>query len=315
VKRCYDISPASGQTATVRFYFTEAERNGRSLPNLKVLHYSGTWTPEAGPTAYGGSGDQQYVEAQNISDFSPFALDELLVSTKVFLPLVQRDQTLPPATPVLNPIPTPNATGSYAVSWSTANLAISYTLEEDTANTFPHPTQVYNGPNTAWNASGKTNGTYCYRVRGNNANGSSAWSATQCVTVSIPTGPTPGFWAGPGVELYVTADRQYVHNFAVYISVSGCGNYKITHTSPDAKITNNQFSFSGSFYASGTFTSSTTASGSGGFSHYYIYNCGYITGTFGWSAIWSNSAPPSVTPQEVIRLEGDRPVLRSFEPR
>jgi len=148
-------------------------------------------------------------------------------------------------------------------------------------------------------------------VRGDNSYGSSAWSTTQCVTVSMSTGPTPGYWSGQGVELYVTTDRQYVHNFAVTINVQGCGTYKITRT-VDSKITNNQFSFTGSFYASGTFTSSTSVNGTGGFNNFSLSGCGTINGTFTWSATWQHSAQTNYNPQEVIKLDGEREVLPKF---
>ncbi|MCR4407572.1 MAG: M4 family metallopeptidase [Anaerolineae bacterium] len=109
-----------------------------------------------------------------------------------------------------------------------------------------------------------------------------------------PSGPTPGFWRNNdwSVEFYVTTDRAYVDNFAIYVSVSGCGNYKITHT-PLESISNNQFSFSGSFYASGTFSSNTTASGTTGLNHFYISGCGYVNGgPWSWSATWRSSSQP-----------------------
>jgi hypothetical protein len=74
VRRCFDITPDAPINATVLFYFTEAERNSQVVDNLKVMHYTGSWAEEAGPTTSGGSGDAQYVQAQNINDFSPFAL-------------------------------------------------------------------------------------------------------------------------------------------------------------------------------------------------------------------------------------------------
>ena len=43
---------------------------------------------------------------------------------------------------------------------------------------------------TSWNASGKTNGSYGYRVRACNSAGCSAYSATGTVTVSVVTAPT-----------------------------------------------------------------------------------------------------------------------------
>jgi len=75
VKRCFDIAPASALTATVRYYFSEAERNGQVLDDLLVYHYDGDWTEEPGPYTRGGTGDAQYVQAQNVDDFSLFALD------------------------------------------------------------------------------------------------------------------------------------------------------------------------------------------------------------------------------------------------
>ena len=90
IKRCYDISPDSTQTATVRFYFSETERNGQSLGEMKVLHQAGFWVVETGTTTYGGSADQQYVQAEGINDFSPFSLGKPESATMIFVPLVQR---------------------------------------------------------------------------------------------------------------------------------------------------------------------------------------------------------------------------------
>ena len=119
-----------------------------------------------------------------------------------------------------------------------------------------------------------------------------------------PSGPTPGFWESTtGDEFYVTSDRASVDNFAIYISVSGCGSYKITHN-PLEPINNNQFSFSGPFYASGTFNSTTTASGTDGLSSFYIPGCGYVSGgPWSWNATWQNSSQPTFMSAEVGRSE------------
>jgi hypothetical protein len=103
----------------------------------------------------------------------------------------------------------------------------------------------------------------------------------------------PGFWLdlyGPG--FYVTTDRAYVDDFTIYISVPDCGlyNYQVTHSSQEP-ITNDQFSFSGSFYASGTFHSATTASGSTGLNKYNISGCGKVSGgPWPWNATWQSSS-------------------------
>ena len=105
------------------------------------------------------------------------------------------------------------------------------------------------------------------------------------------SGPTPGFWqsSGGAMEFYVTANRDYVDDFAIYVDVSGCGKYKITHLILEP-ISGNSFSFSGPFYASGTFSSQTAASGTTGLSDHYISGCGYVTGgPWPWSANWMYS--------------------------
>jgi subtilisin family serine protease len=117
-------------------------------------------------------------------------------------------------------------------------------------------------------------------------------------------GPNPGFWESTtGDEFYVTTDRKNVDNFAIYVNVTGCGLYKITHL-PLAPIANSNFSFSGTFYASGTFKSATTASGTDGLSNFLISGCGYVNGgPWSWNAAWQNSSQPTVQTAEVVGPE------------
>ena len=106
--------------------------------------------------------------------------------------------------------------------------------------------------------------------------------------------PTPGFWESPsGDEFYVTTDGLKVDNFAIYVSVTGCGNFKITHTAPEP-ISNNRFEFTGSFYATGTFTSDTAGEGTDGLSQFEIPGCGIVSGgPWAWEAVWKNSSQPA----------------------
>jgi hypothetical protein len=112
---------------------------------------------------------------------------------------------------------------------------------------------------------------------------------------SASPGPTPGFWkSGTGDEFYVTTTGTYVDDFTIYIYVNapGCGYYKIVH-SPQEPIANNQFSFGGSFYASGAFNSATAASGTDGLNNFYIAGCGTISGgPWPWNAVWQSTAQP-----------------------
>lgn len=99
-------------------------------------------------------------------------------------------------------------------------------------------------------------------------------------------------------------------DFAIYISVSGpgCGNYKITHTAQEP-ITNDQFSFTGSFYASGTFASETTASGTDGLNNFNIPGCGSVSGgPWSWDADWKNDSQPRFLPAEVVGPDRVEPV-------
>jgi subtilisin len=130
-----------------------------------------------------------------------------------------------------------------------------------------------------------------------------------------PSGPTPGFWEGVYEEFYVTPDSAYVDNFAIFVNVPGCGNYKITHL-PQEPISSNQFSFSGSFYASGTFDSVTEAHGTEGLNNFYIPGCGYVNGgPWSWTDTWQDSSQPTVFAElaspEMVEPIGERSEYRT----
>lgn len=107
----------------------------------------------------------------------------------------------------------------------------------------------------------------------------------------------PGLWLEDDVdcpgctEFYITTDGAKVDDFAIYITVPGCGDYTVTHTLLEP-INNMAFAFTGPFYASGTFDSYTTAHGSEGFNNFYIDGCGYINGSFTYTASWYDSSQP-----------------------
>jgi subtilisin family serine protease len=227
----------------------------------------------------------------------------------IYLPLVTKNWPPIPHAPTLNAItPNPSTDGSYTVSWSAGSgpAPTSYDIEENGTIIQSN----YAGASRSF--SGKSNGTYTYRVRGRNSYGAGSWSTSRQVSVQIPSGPKPGFWQDTttGTEFSVTTNRAYVDNFAIYISVQGCGNYKITHT-PQESISNDKFSFSGPFYANGTFNSNTTSSGRSGLSEFYIDGCGTVSGgPWSWSASWQHSRL-SVVPAEVVETDAVMPVERN----
>lgn len=111
-----------------------------------------------------------------------------------------------------------------------------------------------------------------------------------------PAGPQPGYWRDDlRLEFYVTSDRKYVDDFAVYIT-GVCGNYKITHVVPEP-ISGNAFSFGGPFYGSGTFSSTTVASVTAGLRDFYIDGCGFVTGgPWTSTATWRYAAAATSAP-------------------
>ncbi len=123
-------------------------------------------------------------------------------------------------------------------------------------------------------------------------------TATSTATLPAGTGPTAGFWQEDGTygcagcsEFYVTTGSPMVDNFAIYISVTGCGNIKLTRTNPEYAINNNYFSFTGTYYANGSFGSQTVVSGQYGLSSHYIPGCGNVSGgPWSYQSVWKNSS-------------------------
>ncbi len=133
-----------------------------------------TATSETSPTMAAVAADTTMVET---------------VTRYVYLPLVLKRWPPVPDAPVLIPISIPGSYGDYTVSWNSAYLAITYTLEEDDSVAFSNPMTRYSGSGTSWSAWGKLIGTYYYRVKATNSWGDSSWSNIQSVTVLPPDVP------------------------------------------------------------------------------------------------------------------------------
>jgi CSLREA domain-containing protein len=77
VRRCFELDPTTSQAATVKFYYTEAERNGQDNAAMNVYHWNGSsWVGEPGSYSRGGSGDGQWVQVEGVDEYSPFALGD-----------------------------------------------------------------------------------------------------------------------------------------------------------------------------------------------------------------------------------------------
>lgn len=73
VRRSYEITPGTSQTALTRFYYRDLDENGQLDPN--VYHWNGSSWDDLGASATGGSGDSMYVETTT-SEYSPFILSD-----------------------------------------------------------------------------------------------------------------------------------------------------------------------------------------------------------------------------------------------
>lgn len=226
------------------------------------------------------------------------AVSGAAVSMQVFIPLVLRSESPPCYTlaTTINPSGAGTVSASPGPNCNNGTQYSSGTVVQLTANANPG----YSFANWSGDAGGSVNPTSVTMDRN---------KAVTANFTAVATGPTPGFWqSATGDEFYVTPDRANVADFAIYISVPGCGNYKITHL-PLVAITNNQFSFSGPFYASGTFSSATTANGTDGLDNFNISGCGIVSGgPWSWSATWQNGSQPTFVPVNVVGPEAVEPV-------
>jgi len=66
--------------------------------------------------------------------------------------------------------------GNHTLWWFPAKRVTGYVLEEDDSDNFDTPTAIYTGPESSFNVTHGTEGTYYYRVRGFNDNYQSIWS-------------------------------------------------------------------------------------------------------------------------------------------
>lgn len=92
-----------------------------------------------------------------------------------------------PHAPTLNDIDNAGEDGDYTVSWSydyASPPVVTYTLQEATDADFTNPTEYYPGSSESYAFSNKDDGTYYYRVQGNNEYGPGEWSNVKSATVA-----------------------------------------------------------------------------------------------------------------------------------
>ncbi len=207
----------------------------------------------------------------------------------VYLPLIMKIWPPIPGSVTLNAINNPYSLNHYQVTWGTAARAESYELQEDDNPNFSSPETRYSGTMLSWSTTGKAVSNYYYRVRAINGWGNGPWSAVKATGVT--PGPEPGYWfpsvSSVGLVAFdVVSNKREIRNFTAYIMVNSedCPDIYSVPYDGVIGISNNQFSFSGSFYASGTFNSTMTASGRFGLNRHYVEGCGLVSGELSWNS-------------------------------
>lgn len=123
-----------------------------------------------------------------------------------------------------------------------------------------------------------------------------AWKTYSAYKSFAAARPKAGYWDGgaDGMEFYITPDQKIVDSFRIYLDVPGCENWSLTLITP-VLIANNTFSFSllGKFYANGVFDSASKAHGTMGLDHFPSSACGEITGSWNWTAVWTDASQPA----------------------
>jgi len=150
-----------------------------------------------------------------------------------------------PDTPILNDPGEIDHDGDYTLSWSKPPFGESYSLIESCVDTFQDVTE-YNLTDTFKAITGKDNGTYWYKVRAHNQNGTSDWSNVVNITVQITNEEEP-YLDPPTLESIPTPNDsgkfQLNWNivsgaslYSVEEKISGIDNYTEIAKGPDNEI-------------------------------------------------------------------------------
>lgn len=124
--------------------------------------------------------------------------------------------TLPPSAPSVT-VPATSSTGAYTVSWASSATATRYELQERLGS--GSWSGIHNAAQTSKAVTGKTAGSWHYRVRACNAGGCSAYSSTGTIVVTLPPASAP--------TLTVPA-TSYTGGYAVsWTSVSAATRYEL----------------------------------------------------------------------------------------
>ncbi|MCL5997372.1 MAG: PKD domain-containing protein [Chloroflexi bacterium] len=210
--------------------------------------------------------------------------------SKYYLPVVARHYPLIPSAPVLNAIANSYGNGHYTVSWNAVTLATLYTLQEANNSAFANAVTVFTGTATQWQATAKLIGTYYYRVKAAIDSNEGSWSNVQSTTVLRQF---DGYWAGTtsqnkSISFMVSNSAIASLNFTY--TIAGCDSATQPYLGVPVLLNGNAFTVTQSganytFIVTGTFNSSTSATGGLIRWSYSDYPVCYGSAVATWSAV------------------------------
>jgi YD repeat-containing protein len=113
----------------------------------------------------------------------------------------------PPGTPASISVPASSTTGTYTISWGTSTGDLTaYQLYESPSSDFSAATSIYSGTGTSLQVTGRTDGTYYYRVRACNGPNCSGYRTGANGTVVLVAPGVPSFINYPSVNTTGTFD-------------------------------------------------------------------------------------------------------------
>lgn len=134
INRCFNITAYDSNSATIKFWLTNAEQNKQSANALKMWHHNGSrWTQIGQNASYGSVGSTCGTDAEcwtqwrGISDFYPMVIGSGNTPTGHILypplfPHFPPPLTTPTSTPVPNISPTPMPTSANWQCWNDGSL-------------------------------------------------------------------------------------------------------------------------------------------------------------------------------------------------
>lgn len=188
-----------------------------------------------------------------------------------------------PSAPTLNdPGSSLSAGTSFSISWSKPAGAANYILQRDTNSSFSSPAEVYSGTknNTAETLSPSDATTYYYRAKASNSAGSSSWSNTVDIEITVEA-PPPSV-DPPSAPALDDPGDSFDAGTSIGISwsaVEGATNYKLERDD------NSSFSSPTLVYSGALNYYSETLSPAATKTYYYRVKASNSAGSSSWSNV------------------------------